>query len=492
MSNKISNGKQDSNSLEKKDTQSSKDTHMRTAWIRVTKVNEIQDGTTVTYSTEQIKEILDFWAFESGLTYWFIDHIPDIDDTNDHYHIAIKFKTNCRFSTIKNKFPYGRIEPAKNLRRAIQYLVHLNNPEKLSYSWDQVITNGGDLSEYKVLSRSQQEIRLQSIFEKIDSGEITMLNYEQHMPIDLYSKHSTVINNAFKYKIDKLTANVTRKIKVIYIYGKSGIGKTRFAKDYCKSLYPDEEPYITSSSNDPLQDYKGQKALIWDDFRDSHFRFSDLLKFLDPYTRSSGKSRFYNKPFLGDIIILTSTQRMDFLYKGVSDQSEDMRQLRRRISEFHEFVGDRIRIYLYNPPNDNYIPFKELINPYTQLVSNPSSTGFDSSPYDKMGLALMDSSISTPLEYDSLDSPIEISNVSCEVLRDTDGKSRMSLRKSCENFLFGNPDLMPVTVSASDVATKFISTLEGSVVLSNFNLQDIVSMFNSCKQRSFKNVINSF
>lgn len=383
----------------KKEKAASKDPLMKTAFIRVTKVNMTGENKDipVTYTENQIKDILDEWAWTSGFEYWFIDHIPDDEDPNDHFHIVIKFKTNSHFSTIKSKFPYGKIETAKNVRRAIQYLVHLNNPEKLQYTWDHVITNCQDMTPYKVLSRSQQEVCLQRIFEKIEAGDINQYNYDKEIPMDVYAKHRTSIVNAFQYKTDQIISHNRRNITVLYFYGKTGIGKTSYALDYCKAVYPNEEPCLTSSSNDPLQDYRGQKSMIWDDFRDSQFRFADLLKFLDPHTRSSGKSRYTNKHFLGDLIIITSTQRLDYLYKGC-DNTEDLMQLRRRISQYHEFVEDKIRIYLYDG-NNHYKFFKEHLNPYYGMEIKPKvESSFDLTVYEKMGISLVDP-LTKPSEY---------------------------------------------------------------------------------------------
>lgn len=376
----------------KKDSAVSKDPTMKTAFIRVTKVNKIGEDKNLveTFTEERIKDILEEWAWTAGIEYWFIDHIPDDEDPNDHFHIVIRFKNTTKFSVIKNKFPYGRIETAKNVKRAVQYLVHLNNPEKKPYSWDSVITNCKDMSSYKVLSRSQAEIHLQGIIEKIANGEITPNNYQEKIPVDLYAKYSQAIKNAFQHTADKIISDINREIKVIYIYGRSGIGKTTYAKAYCKAVHTNEEPCISSSGNDSLQDYKWQKSLILDDFRDSHFKYSDLIKFLDPHTRSSGKSRYVNKHFLGDLIILTSTQALDMIYKGCENTTENMKELRRRITEYHEFKDTKIVIYLY-AGNNKYIMFKQFNNPYYGWDENQAAKAkFDYKVYDQLGVRLED------------------------------------------------------------------------------------------------------
>jgi len=95
-------------------------------------------------------------------------------------------------------------------------------------------------------------------------------------------------------------------MQVFYFWGPSGVGKTTTAKDmaerrgwsYC----------ISSSSNDPLQDYKGQDVLILDDFRPSDWNFSDFLKLTDNHTSSTVKARYSNRQMVYcKAIYVTST-----------------------------------------------------------------------------------------------------------------------------------------------------------------------------------------
>jgi hypothetical protein len=374
---------------------------MKTAFIRVTKVNDTEEGV-MTFDQDGIKETLDEWSFSAGIEYWFIDHTPDDDDPNDHFHIVIRFRNPTSFDTVKSKFPYGRIETARNVKRAVQYLVHMNNPEKIQYPWENIITNCPDLTPFKVMSRDQHEVNLQRIFEQIETGELTPFNWHYKIPIDVYSKNKTVINNAFQLSIDRVSCRASRDITVIYYYGKPGIGKTAFAKQYFNSIGC---PFaVSSSSNDPWQDYQGQRGFLWDDFRDSQFGFADLLKLLDPNTRSSGKSRYHNKDFVGDLIIMTSNQRMDFLYKKYqadTNDTESMTALRRRIVEYYEFTSDTIKIYMYDKSIDKYSLFREFPNPISKFVDDEPSHVFDSSPFENMGIEL-----SVPASIDHGTTPV--------------------------------------------------------------------------------------
>lgn len=362
---------------------------MKTAFIRVTKVNMTGDNKDIPYvfTQESIKETLDEWAFSAGIRYWFIEHTADQDDPNDHFHIVIKFRNPTSFETVKNKFPFGDIENAKNIKRAVQYLVHANDSNKKQYPWEAIVTNAGDLTPFKVKSRSQQDVVLQNILERIESGELTKYNYEYAIPFDVYTKNKTVIENAFQLAIDRL-AKYDRDVTVLYFYGASGIGKTAFAKMYFDSL---GYAYCKSSSdNDTIQDYKGEPGLLLDDFRDTQWKFDNLLKFLDPHTRSSGKSRYHNKIFVGDLIIITSTVHRDFLYKDIT--MENLKQLRRRIPQFFEFHEDFVYVYIYNEAADKYYFMRRFANPVTPLkeatVASPKC--FDSTPFENMGIELFD------------------------------------------------------------------------------------------------------
>ena len=138
---------------------------------------------------------------------------------------------------------------------------------------------------------------------------------------------------------------------IVITSGKGGAGKTFYAKKLLKSMTLDF--CISSSSNDPLQDYLGQKAIILDDFRDRSFsNFEDCLKLLDNNTSSSVQSRFHNKVFNGELIIITTNVPLHYWYRGKSADgryynvaNEDFVQLYRRISCYVEVTTDEIMIY---------------------------------------------------------------------------------------------------------------------------------------------------
>ena len=107
------------------------------------------------------------------------------------------------------------------------------------------------------------------------------------------------------------------------------------AKAYAKTR--GKSIYFTSSSNDPLQDYTGQDILCFDDFDYTSFNISDFLKAIDPFNVSSIKSRFRNKVFIGDVIIINTNIP---IIKWYEEEKDELREaLFKRISIVIDFNG---------------------------------------------------------------------------------------------------------------------------------------------------------
>ena len=328
---------------------------MRNCNIRVSRINNTKEGIRI-YELEDIKKTIEEWLLVKDFEYFLIEHNDNKD--NIHYHIVIKFKSVTRFETIKNKFPYGNIENSRSLKNSIQYLIHMNSPEKVQYSPESIITNSKELNKYLIRSKVSEELDINYYIDKIVTGEIREYQYTDIIPADLYTKYSSRIERAFKFYYDKCSLDSNRNIEVEFYYGQGGTGKTLYAKTICE-VY-NESYCVSSSSNDPLQDYKGQDVLILDDLRDDVFKFDDLLKILDNNTRSSINSRYRNKFFIGKRIIITSNIELHQWYKY--QKSEDIHQLHRRIPVMLKFNKKTIITYAYSNSKKKYERMVDIEN----------------------------------------------------------------------------------------------------------------------------------
>lgn len=323
---------------------------MRNAFIRISAKNNTSNGL-IEYSMADIKQMVEsFCDRYSGAKYAYICH--DKDTTPDgaaptHYHIFFRFKSPVHFPYIKEAFPYGDIERVRSANACVQYLIHKNNPEKAQYSKDAVFTNMAQ-DEFDALFLNNKKIQrvneadeLEQILQDIADCKIRRFNMGEYISVQMYSKYRTRIENAFRYRDVQAMTTPNRAVRVIFVTGDAGNGKTTFAKGAFCGGY--QGVCVSSSSNDPLQDYTDQDVLILDDLRDDDFKFQDLLKILDPHTSSSVKSRYNNKVFMGKLIIITSYKKLDEWYSKVPREAK--KQLYRRISLYVEVGSKEISIF---------------------------------------------------------------------------------------------------------------------------------------------------
>jgi hypothetical protein len=365
---------------------------LRTAFIRVTGKNYTSAGE-VMYTKTDISTILKDWADSSKLKYWFIEHNNDQKDDSgvDHFHIVIKFTTPVPFINIKNKFPYGKIESARSLRNAVQYLLHLNDQSKKQYNVDEVETNDKQtLDEYLSQTSENESLTLVEILEGIKTGRIREFNQWEKIPQESWVKYRQKIENAHIHFKEKIFMDKDRQIQGIFISGPTGTGKTTWVKSYCKKL--NKSLAISSSSNDVMQDYKGEDVLLLDDLRDKNFEFNDLLKILDNHTKSTTKSRYHNKFFVGDTIVITSPDPLDTWYFLESPESKQ--QLKRRLQFQYQFEDDFITEFRYN---DQYKRYEKTATYVNNVKNNVGDADSRKGIAGEMGMEVVN-----PQQYGSL------------------------------------------------------------------------------------------
>lgn len=92
-----------------------------------------------------IQTILDSLVIENpNFEYYYIYHNSDDETKNYHCHLVLYFKGKVkRFTTIETLFSGAHIEQTNQQRfkRAIQYLIHKNDPDKEQYKQCDIVSN---------------------------------------------------------------------------------------------------------------------------------------------------------------------------------------------------------------------------------------------------------------------------------------------------------------------------------------------------------------
>lgn len=278
--------------------------------------------------------------------------LHDKDDTRPHYHIYLNFHpTSANTADVAKWFQLGYtdekgvehsgeqfIEKVKGRKTdVLLYLTHGNDSQKYKhqYSPSEVVCNFDFESEIATA-------KIVGDFENYSYAQ--QLKYVNSLPVSEKAKAYTMLRKLWDLYCQCLSLQTDRKIDVVFISGKGGTGKTFYAKKMLNSLGYDY--CISSSSNDPFQDYAGQKAIILDDLRDTAFEdLEDLLKILDNNTQSSVRSRFNNKVFNGKMIVITSSVPLCYWYPRYQYSRDNLEQLYRRVGSYVEVTTETVTVY---------------------------------------------------------------------------------------------------------------------------------------------------
>lgn len=267
-----------------------------------------------------------------------------------HIHLLIKFKNNQpqHISAVSSWFKIPEQFVSKIFGKwqdGLLYLTHENAPEKYQYPVENVVSN----FDFKTaILNAKSKNNIDSILQRILEGEIREYNKTVEIDNLLLVNQSKKIEQAFKIRAEHLQATCKeRNVEVIYICGKSGSGKTTLAKKIAKERGLDY--FISSGSNDVMDGYAMQPALILDDIRPSCLGLSDLLKLLDNHTASSIKSRYKNKYLNCELVILTSVLEIEDFYHNVfENEKEPINQLKRRCGTYIRMTETHISIQVWD------------------------------------------------------------------------------------------------------------------------------------------------
>lgn len=293
--------------------------------------------------------------------------------TRPHIHVVVRFKRG-KGETLENLaaiigLASQYVEKAGRGRYAfdnmLSYLVHAKDDDKHQYDPEEVATIVG--KKYRAIyeenkerwwvgrakkQRSRASETYDGLFEKCFSGEVLrediMTNTEYRR---IYAQHQSQIDGALEsfaeyraYRAaEDLKAGVF-KLSVMYIHGKSGAGKSFFAKylmDKVKRDQPDWGVYNAASRN-ALDDWMGEEMILMDDLRGSAMSASDWLKLLDPENMSPASARYRNKQFVAPrvIVITSSVSYREFFREAREHESEAMEQFIRRLTLAIDVVLD--------------------------------------------------------------------------------------------------------------------------------------------------------
>ncbi len=117
----------------------------------------------------------------------------------------------------------------------------------------------------------------------------------------------------------------TEMTQGIWYWGTTGVGKSHKAME---GFDPDTH-YIVPYDNGWWDGYKGQKTVIFNEFRGG-VAFAEMLDLVDKWPKTVARRGREPVPFLAKTVIVTSSKHPAEVYKNVCEEGDSLDQLTRR------------------------------------------------------------------------------------------------------------------------------------------------------------------
>lgn len=257
--------------------------------------------------------------------YGVIVHDKDIDEQGQqkepHVHAMMTFENAHSLNSVARQLgdkPQYIEAWTKNKNNGYAYLTHRTTDakEKFQYNPAEVKANfdyPAFLQQAAVeISMRKKAAKITLLLDTLYDGTITKEELEQQLTGSQYGRYKNQIENVWAKRLQNLADQFRKEmteqgkqVNVLWIYGTSGTGKTSLAKEYAEKA--NQPYYITGSSRDIFQNYKGEHTLIMDELRPNVTPYADLLRILDPFESNKMlPARYNDKALACDLIIITT------------------------------------------------------------------------------------------------------------------------------------------------------------------------------------------
>lgn len=329
-----------------------------------------------------------------------------------HLHLFLNFKQHKSLKYVselvddkENNIDYFNKDTVqdKNERNGFLYLLHRTKSasHKHQYSIDElIVSDDSNIKQkikkwednyFKLVKKNESSNRRAIVKKYLEQYSEFLIDFDElELKLNAYeiAKNMDVIKKIDTLRLKKLHQQYVederyKNKKVIWIYGSSGLGKTRLSKEIAQNFIDNnsnkhnQSIYVTQSNRDPFQDYTSENVIILEEFRSTTgIAENELFQILDKTNASfSVGSRYNDKKLMADLVIINSIYAPT---EVLTSEIIDVNQIIRRIDailhldkmniakqkyqdrQFYDFEVSKNHIY-QTPKKDDEIALKNII-----------------------------------------------------------------------------------------------------------------------------------
>lgn len=244
----------------------------------------------------------------------------------EHWQIFLRFKNQKRFTTLRKQLvsaglATAHIEPRRgSVAQAVEYCSKVATRIEGPHFYGDSI----DVKDHQGHRSDLDALRSMVLDESMSVDEILLSDASSTA-----ARYTQYLRDLVQARDRRQTADF-RHLEVVYLYGRPGVGKTRWAMEEYGS-----DAYRVSEYVHPFDGYQGEATLILDEF-DGTLPLSLLLNVLDGY-RLELPARYSNRLAKYTRVIIISNAPLSTFYTTTVDPSstpDRLRALYRRITRY--------------------------------------------------------------------------------------------------------------------------------------------------------------
>ncbi len=241
-----------------------------------------------------------------------------------HYQGFIAYRNAINFKSIKSAFPTIHLEVVKgNLSNAINYAKKSNSRIEGPFEFGKEPSQGERTDLYDINLMIDDGCSLQEIRAK--------------HPTQFLLYQNNIKNTINEVKRAKFLTN--RKLIAFYLYGKTGVGKTRFVTE----SFDTSSVYRVTDYSNPFDEYNFEPILVLDEYR-GEFNITFMLNLLDIYPMQL-RARYNNKTACFSWVFILSNLPLDTIYSNlIKTEPESFKAILRRLKVNGEFTRNKQKV----------------------------------------------------------------------------------------------------------------------------------------------------